>query len=112
MAPRTISPEVGMTRLWRFLKTIASTMLTLVVLGLSLLPLSALLLALPAVAPQESVLQDTVGHRRFGRQMLSRIFAVLTGLTVLLTQLAVSVEITSRLTLPARGAYGSIARGI
>lgn len=96
---------------WSFLKTIASSLLTLLVLGISLLPLSALLLALPAVASQESVLQDTVGRRSFARRWLARIFAVLTGLTVLIAQLAISVEITSRLPLPSRGAYASIARG-
>src|SRR4051812_29095621 len=100
-----------MKRLWRLLKTIGSSLVTLAILGLSLLPLSALLLVLPAGAPQESVLSDTVGRRRFRRQLLARLFALLTGVTVLLTQLAVSVELTSRLPLPARGAYASIARG-
>ncbi|CAN5177713.1 hypothetical protein BH11PLA2_BH11PLA2_07240 [soil metagenome] len=95
----------------RILKSIGSTLLTLLVLGLSLLPLSALLLAFPALDPQESVLEDTVGRRGRLRTFFTRIFAVLTGLVVLIAQFAVSLEIAARLPLPERGPYASIARG-
>lgn len=84
---------------------------TLVVLFLSLLPLSALLLAFPAIQPQESVLVDTVsGRQPWWRRTLTRAFAVFAGLTMLLTLLAVSVEIVSRLPLPEQGSFGVIAR--
>lgn len=100
-----------MQRFWNIIQSVLWTLATLVVLGFSLLPLSALLLALPVVAPQESVLQDTVRRRSFLRYFASAIFALLTAMTVLIAQLAVSVEITTRLPLPERGPYASIARG-
>jgi ABC-type antimicrobial peptide transport system permease subunit len=95
----------------RILRAIVSTIMTLVVLGLSLLPLSALLLAFPALDPQESVLEDTVSKRSFLGSVRLRLFALLTGLAMLIAQFAVSLEITSRLPLPDRGPYVSIARG-
>jgi len=82
-------------------------------MGLSLLPLSALLLAYPAVNSQESVLSDVVDRRR---SVLRRLFALISGVAVLLSLLAFSVEITSRLmsagVLPAKGQFGEMASGI
>src|SRR5690348_11962370 len=46
------------------LRSVASVLGTLFVLGLSLLPLSALIVALPAVSPNEAVLTPTVRPAR------------------------------------------------
>ncbi len=81
------------------------------VLGLSLLPLSALLLAFPAIMPQESVLAETVsGRQGFLRRTLRRFTAALSGLVVFLVILACSVELVSRLPLGERGSFAVIAR--
>src|SRR4051812_6635786 len=76
---------------------------TVVVCFLSLLPLSALLLAFPAIVPQESVLTEAVGRRSWFRRTLSRLFAVMTGFVVLIALLAASIEIVDRLPLPEKG---------
>ena len=83
---------------------------TVVVLGLSLLPLSALLLALPALVPQESVLSDAVGRQSWPARTAQRLFAMFAGLLILVTLLAASVELVTRLPLPERGHFAVIAR--
>ncbi len=84
-----------------------------VVLGLSLLPLSALLLAFPALVPQESVLVDAVSDKRsWWRRTLTRAFAVVSGVTVLLALLAVAVEAVTRLPLGERGSFAVVARTV
>lgn len=94
--------------LWR---TVLQLLGTAIVLGLSLLPLSALLLAFPAINPQESVLTDAVSDRpSWLRRTLSRLFAVFAGLVVLVTILATAVEIVSRLPLPDHGSFAVIAQ--
>ncbi|HET6574320.1 MAG TPA: ABC transporter permease [Fimbriiglobus sp.] len=94
--------------LWR---TVFRLLGTAVVLGVSLLPLSALLLAFPALVPQESVLTDTVSDKRtWLRRTLTRAFAVVAGLVVLLSLLAVSVELVTRLPLPEKGSFAVVAR--
>jgi ABC-type lipoprotein release transport system permease subunit len=94
--------------LWR---TVFRLLGTAVVLGVSLLPLSALLLAFPALVPQESVLTDTVSDKRsWLRRTLTRVFAVVAGLVVLLTLLAVSVEAVTRLPLAEKGSFAVVAR--
>ena len=97
----------------RILSRILSLVGTLVVLGLSLLPLSALLLAFPAIAPQESVLSDAVSDKTswFGR-VRSRLFAVFAGFVVLVALMAVSVEVVTRLPLPEKGSFGIIAETV
>jgi hypothetical protein len=101
-------------RVVRFIRGVLGRLLSLggtgVVLGLSLLPLSALLLAFPAVAPQESVLTDAVGRQSWLRRTMQRVFAVFAGLVVLVTLVACSVELVSRLPLPERGSFAVIAR--
>ncbi len=94
-----------------FIKRVLGLLATALVLGLSLLPLSALLLAFPALVPQESVLSDTVSDRRgfFGR-LLRRFTAAFSGLIVFLVILACSVELVSRLPLGERGSFAVIAR--
>lgn len=97
--------------LYRLLMLVLKALLTMFVLGLSLLPLSVLLLAVPAFIAQESVLEDTTSSNRSGiRSFLKRVFALMTGLIVLVTLLAVSVEAVTRLPLPERGSFGVIAR--
>ena len=98
---------------WNAIKAVGRLFGTSLVLGLSLLPLSALLLAIPAVAPQESVLSDAVpGRMSPGRRLLRRLFAVVTSLTVLITILAASVELTSRLPLPEKGHFAIVAETV
>jgi putative ABC transport system permease protein len=99
--------------LYRLIRRVLSLLGTAVVLGVSLLPLSALLLAFPALVPQESVLTDAVSNRRsWLRRTLTRVFAVVAGLTVLLALLAVSVEAVTRLPLPERGSFAVISRKV
>jgi ABC-type lipoprotein release transport system permease subunit len=90
---------------------------TLVTLGFSLLPLSTLLVAYPALNPQESVLSDSLSESRsLLRNWLRRIFAVFAALVVLLALMASSVELTSRAmeygALPAKGQFAEVAVGI
>lgn len=100
-----------MNGLVRFGEKVASVLGTLVVIGLSVLPLSALLLAMPAVLPQESVLTDAVsGRGSWLSRTLRRVFSVFAGLVVLLTLLAVSVEVVTLLPLPEKGSFGVVAR--
>lgn len=94
---------------------------TLGVLGLSLLPLSALLLAYPAINPQESVLTDAVASGGgFIRRAFRRLAALIIGGVVALALLVVSVEVVSRITsdsetqrlLPEQGAFRAVSRGL
>ena len=95
----------------RFFGRAASLFGTGVLLGISLLPLSALLLAFPAINPQESVLTDAVSDRAgWLRRTLRRVFAVAAGLIVLVTLLAVSVELVTRAPLPEQGSFSTVSR--
>src|SRR6476661_4799448 len=74
-------PARALKRTGRFLRAIGRLIGTLFTIGFSLLPLSALLIALPAVAPNEAVLTDSIRPvkswwRRTGR----RVLAALAGL--------------------------------
>ena len=79
-------------------------------LGLSLLPLASLLMVLPAVLPQETVLTDSIRPARsFWRRFGRRVFALLTGFALLVGLLAIAVEIVTRMNL--KGTYfGELAR--
>ena len=82
------------------------------ILGASLLPLAALLLILPAFVPQETVLSDSIRPatswwRRVGR----RIFAVLTGLAMLIALLAFATELVTLLHLKSPY-FGELLRRI
>jgi ABC-type lipoprotein release transport system permease subunit len=104
-----------MRSLFRLAKTVVSRALslagTVVVLALSLLPLSALLLFYPALNPQESVLTDAVSAKSgWGRHTLRRLGAVAIAVVVLVALLAIAVEVVSRLPLPEKGSFGIIAR--
>jgi putative ABC transport system permease protein len=96
--------------LGRLLARVGSLLTTLFVLGLSLLPLSCLLLAFPALNRQESVLTDSVGPAGWLRRTAGRLFALMAGLVVLLTVMAVSVEAVTRLPLPEHGSFAVIAK--
>src|SRR5262245_14194462 len=77
---------------------------TLFVIGFSLLPLSALLIALPAVSPNEAVLSDTVKPlSQWWRRTARRIFSALAGAAVLVALVAFAIEVVSRLPLPPGG---------
>jgi len=82
----------------------------MMLLGLSLLPLSALILALPAVMPQESVITDAVSSRRSRfRRLVDRLSAVFSGFIVLACLLAFSTELVSHLPLPKSSNFGNVA---
>jgi len=107
-----------MKRLKSIAVWIVGKLATVFVLGLSLLPLSALLLMFPAVDPSESVLDDISGRESTGKRFLRRIFALVTGFVVLITLLAVSTEGVTRLRestgtalLSERGQFAPVARG-
>ena len=97
----------------RGVRAVASVLGTLFVLGLSLLPLSALLVAMPAVNPNEAVLSETVRPARsWFRRTLRRLVALFTGVVVVVALVAFSVEVVSRLPLPERGEFAPIARKV
>jgi len=102
-----------MSYLLRFLRSIGRLVGNMFVLGLSLLPLTALLVALPAVSPNEAVLSDTVSPATTRLQrLLRRLGGVMAGLVTLLALFAFSIETVGRLPLPSRGQLGSIAQKI
>ena len=101
-------------------KKMLSLIGTAFLLGLSLLPLSALLLAFPAINPQETVLSDEgSGKAGWFRRTLRRIGALAAGLLVILVLLAVSIElitqfqeITGKRFLSERGQFSPISKGL
>ena len=115
---RTVPGELrafdrGLKRRAVFEKSVYSLIGTLFVVGFSLLPLSALLAALPAAAPDEAVLRDTVRPARswaarFGR----RVLGVLAGVVVLVTLFAFAVEAVTRLPLPDSGQFASLGKRV
>ena len=97
----------------QFLRSTRRLVGTLFTIGFSLLPLAALLVALPAVSPKEAVLTDTVRPtkswiRRTGR----RVLAFFAGIAVLVALLAFAIEVVSHLPLPASGQLGTLARKV
>ncbi|MCI0704243.1 MAG: ABC transporter permease, partial [Planctomycetia bacterium] len=99
--------------LWGFGRTILRLIGTLFVIGFSLLPLASLLVALPAVAPSETVLTETVRPTRsWWRRTARRMLAAVAGIVVLLALLAFSIEVVSRLPLPEGGQLGVLAKKV
>jgi ABC-type antimicrobial peptide transport system permease subunit len=97
----------------RFVRAILRLVGTLFVIGFSLLPLAALLAALPAVAPNEAVLTDTVRPARsWWRRAARRVGGAVAGLVVLATLFAFAIEVVSRLPLPAGGQLGVLAKKV
>lgn len=82
---------------------------TMILMGLSLLPLSALLLALPAVNPTEAVLTDVVGRSRtIWESVGRRIAGLLTAFALLTVITAFATEIVTLLHLRGDSFYGVI----
>jgi ABC-type lipoprotein release transport system permease subunit len=82
---------------------------TMILMGLSLLPLSALLLALPATNPSEAVLTDVVEPTRSKlRRLGRRAIAILTASALLIALLAFATEIVTRLHFSGDTFYGTI----
>src|SRR5262245_61065146 len=97
--PRRVLKAVG-----RFARALRRLIGTLFTIGFSLLPLSALLIALPAVAPDEAVLTETVRPTKsWFRRTARRVLAFLAGIAVLVALLAFSIEVVSHLPLPTGG---------
>jgi putative ABC transport system permease protein len=94
----------------RALYRVASTM---ILMGLSLLPLSCLLLALPAVNPSEAVLTDTLPRTRFWLISLARRFGgILTAFGLLMVILAFATEIVTLIHLPTETFYGMVTHAL
>ena len=88
---------------------IIGTVVMIFILGLSLLPLSALLLMMPALYPQESVLNDSTRRKSPLSDLLWRIFYFLSGVTLLVALLAFATELVTNLN--AKNPYfGKLAR--
>jgi ABC-type antimicrobial peptide transport system permease subunit len=86
---------------------------TMLMMGLSLLPLSSLLFALPAVNPSEAVLTDTVAPvRSWAGTIWRRLFALIASLVSVLALTAFSAEIISLLHLPVNTYYGTFLRNL
>lgn len=96
-----------------FFRTVFRLIGTLFVIGFSLLPLSALLIALPAVSPNEAVLTDSIrpARSRLARTA-RRVFALFAGIVVLVTLTAFAIEVVSRLPLPTGGQMGTLAKKV
>ncbi len=93
---------------WRSFRRLIGTLFTI---GFSLLPLSVLLLALPAVSPNEAVLTETVPPARNWRQRLGRrLFALLTAVAMLIVLFAFALEVVSHLPPPPGGQLSIVAK--
>ena len=114
----SISPDLetldrGVKRHVAFERGIISLLGTLFTIGLSVLPLSALLVALPVVSPNEAVLSESVRPTKSRvRRLARRALAALAGLTVLVALLAFSIEVVSQLPLPPSGQLAALAKKI
>jgi len=97
----------------RFLRAIGRLIGTLFTIGFSLLPLSALLIALPAVAPTEAVLTDTIRPvKSWSGRTIRRLLALLAGLAVLVALLAFAIEVVSHFPVSAGGQLGTLAKKV
>src|SRR5262245_42842216 len=97
----------------RLFRAVVSVIGTVFNLGLSLLPLTVLIVSLPAISPNEAVLSETVRPARsWYARFVRRVTAVFAGLVVLVALLAFSVEVVSRLPLPEQGQFAPIARKV
>jgi ABC-type antimicrobial peptide transport system permease subunit len=105
--------ELAVKRRFRFERSIYSLIGTLFVVGFSLLPLAALLAALPMVAPSEAVLTDSVRPvRTWWRRTARRVFAAFAGLVVLIALIAFAIEFVGLLPLPEGGQLGVLAKKV
>ena len=86
---------------------------TMILMGLSLLPLSSLILALPAVAPTEAVLSESLSRTRSRWIFLARrIFALASAACLITVMLAFATEIVTLLHLPGDTFYGLVTHAI
>lgn len=92
--------ELAVGYSWRGVLALVKFLFMVFLLGMSLLPLASLLMLIPAFMPQESILADTVRPtRNRAWNILKRIFALLTGIGMLLALLAFATEAVTRLNL-------------
>lgn len=92
-------------------KRFGTLVATCFLLGLSLLPLAVLLLALPAVLPQETILTNSIRRSRdVFSEPLRRLGAVVASIAMLITLIAFSVEVANRLPLPEFSYFETISR--
>jgi ABC-type lipoprotein release transport system permease subunit len=95
---------------WRSFRRLVGTLFAI---GFSLLPLSVLLLALPAVSPNEAVLTETVPPARSRWQRLGRrLFALVTASAMFIVLLAFALEVVSHLPTPPGNQLGIVAKKI
>jgi ABC-type antimicrobial peptide transport system permease subunit len=86
---------------------------TMILMGLSLLPLSSLLVALPTVNPSEAVLVETVPPVRTMWQSIGRrLKGLVYGVVLFLVLLAFAVEIVTDLRLSGDTFYGMIVKNV
>lgn len=112
-AARPPLPRRALRAAGRFARALGRFVGTLFVIGFSLLPLSALLVALPAAAPNEAVLSDTVRPARSrGARLARRVLAALAGLAVLVALFAFAIELTTRLPLPPGGQLAALSKKV
>ena len=105
--------ERGLKTRIRLERSIYSLIGTLFVIGFSLLPLSALLVALPAAAPDEAVLSDSVRPARtFWSKLRRRVFAAVAGTLVLVGLFGFAIEAVSRMPLPEGGQLAALAKKV
>lgn len=97
----------------RFIRAVGRLIGTLFTIGFSLLPLSALLIALPAVAPNEAVLSDSIRPvKSWWRRSARRVLALLAGLAVLVVLLAFAIEVVSNFPVAPGGQLGTLAKKV
>ncbi len=112
--PEELEPFQGAVRTRiAFQRAVVRLIGTLFVIGFSLLPLSALLVALPAVSPSEAVLTDTVRPvKSWWRRAARRAPAALAGVVVLVALLAFAIEVVARMPLPTGGQMSTLAKKV
>lgn len=95
-----VIPESLVKPIGTLFARVGGALVMVFVVGLSMLPLAALLLFMPALFPQESVLSDTTRRdRSFIVNVLRRAFYFLTGVALLVALLAFATELVTRLNL-------------
>jgi len=103
----------ALKRTVQFLRAVLNFIGTLFVIGLAVLPLTALLVALPAMSPNEAVLTEAVRPAKSRWLRLARrVFAVLAGVVVVVSLFAFGIELTSRLPLPEGGQLSTLAKKV
>ncbi|MCS6863744.1 MAG: ABC transporter permease [Gemmataceae bacterium] len=97
----------------QFVRTLFRLIGTLFVIGFSLLPLSALLVALPAVSPHEAVLTDSVRPLpSWWARTRRRLLAAMAGVVVLVALIAFAMEVVARAPLPSGGQMATLAKKV